>query len=1749
MADGIFLKLLNPPTGPVPEGDEGLIVVVQTDGVATFYYPKEDRSGYTPGPTPEFIQARAEAAADAAVSGLVIPTQADINDQVNQAVSDLDIPDDTRIDSRATAVAEGLIENLPAILGEFEVNALAGAVADQKVAAVQAAIPTTEVIDQRAVAIVDQAFPQDQRDIFAGFEPQGESLYWNGILLGDPLPRITVEWPTADAIEPVQAGTTIAAIQAAFVAATEAYFNTQKVTVTASIGINGSDPVAIGDVIDSVLITATAPGAATAKKTVLLNLTVVAPRPILPDILDRDIYVGADPEEIEVGVSAQNIADAVWSVTGPGISVTQEGLVYLSTDEAFDATDVSVIATAPSGLSATATFKLTGLPAIPAITITQQPTTAGLEAVTTATTVDDILDTLWTGQPVAEDPDGNALTPNHQVFVADKPMARGTTMLAGQATILTTWAVPYGEETLDADVTTDPFTVASATGLATISGTGPVPATTVLAGTPAGYQGTLTTPGTYTVTDVEGTVLAVETTREALRAVVDDAIIPAATEFSYLLPRGGKIAFDATMTAQGAETTTIRGIERDITDATIYVREDKQASVSGIVAGMSKADVIAKVVRGEAATDNGRPVEFTVDAVSSGADLATNLTAAGDTLTISVARNAIGAATDTITILAPKPNNTVIRTEANPTVFTVTVAAAQPGTELPATGLTLAQLESLRTDGTTRGVQPSTALKNGATATLPAGMSRSGDTITVAEGADIASLDAWDFTGFKWVIKGRIRSWTRSTVRYDKDISTGVIDLYPTARIDLMDWCSFLGPGYSGKGFGTNLFFVRTSGSAGPRVDLIDRCDFFGWGGDVIKSTWPGVIRRCYFDTAINLPAGTAVWSASTNYAMGAIVVSADKRYAYRSLTGGSGKALPTGKASNANWQNYDPHSDTLNPFYQFGPGKLLIESSYINRLEATRAVDPGSIRSVGINNGIRAIRNSGTTAPFGAVEIANVVISKAGGTNAGYPVQLADVSVANTVAAILRDSWIGSNSGGGVVHPGTAAGHTITNITEYANPTTPSAGYREIGTPSSGGGTGGTPDPDPDPTPAPVVIDPSTTAIVLTYAQSEPAFVTSMTYQSGTPKVEPTEPVLRMIWSDGSKANVGPVQNKVISSATKNQVAQAMIHLNNALAYIVRAAGAPGKQFCLGAANEEGTGRIPFGSATGDRQFINTKKIVDEIEATYGRPPDRACEYWYASDRNILQAFRKEFSPLYWGQWRDGRKFNLGAVNTDGYRDETVDDCLWDYETSDPSQKGRGLLPRTVPLDLLRKDTWADRADRIAEMQAFVDDPRFQGLGGFYGFAPYKWIRGGVTGSDGSHPDMKNPDGHVQAAYEFYMPSLLLAAGFPIKEPKFVGAYTAADGSYADVEFDPANGGRLSTDRLVRGGDVDLNATYAQEIWGFLIKRASGGEYVRVARRGASGIPTKYQGAVTRRSSTKARISMVEPIQPGDTIIYQIGYFAQDSSVSGTDQLGHNARYYRCMAIEHIPEWSDPAAVYPFAGFNVKTHGPEFVLQRGAYVGEQPSAPPTAPTAPEPDPDPTSNPAGSFTVGSGGPGFKAASGLLANTYQIDQFARIRMPVGYEGRGILFGQEFGCDYYISGKSAFGVARMEVKRVVDSNGKLISPSEGAFFTDIAVDQWIDIHMTTSLVTNLITHRATGVANSTKTLLSNSGFFTNRIPTFLYDGSSFTSAPVAGLEVEYLRMTATGGFGTVEVLNVAGDAATVNALTTKRGDNAV
>ena len=974
----------------------------------------------------------------------------------------------------------------------------------------------------------------------------------------------------------------------------------------------------------------------------------------------------------------------------------------------------------------------------------------------------------------------------------------------------------------------------------------------------------------------------------------------------------------------GSEFQTLAAL---VTPTIKITQTPSVAGLKELVVGTTAADVITAWT--------GRPLATVSD--GSTPQYAHVVLIDGVAVTKLVAPGSLEIAT---TISAAGAQDVVVVTEAVSVAAKVADPVAPTNPSVPETGpYTLAQVEALRTDGTTRGVTIGTTFKKPGVDLLPSGLTRSGTRLTVAASADIALIDGWDFTGHDWIVRGRVRAFTNCVFGYPIDLALTLFDLYPESHIEKFFRCSFLGAGYYGNITTKPAMRTRlaTASIDGPQVDLIERCDFFGWGSDVIKMSWGGAIRLCYFDTPMNLPAGTLPWSSTRNYSVGQWVTSADKKYAYRALVAGTNNPLPSAKNSNANWKNEDPHVDHINPYYQFDE-KLLIEACYINRLEATRAIDPGTHRVIGINNGIRATRDTADKR-LGLIEIANVIISKSE-ANQSYPISFGDLRIAGGVPSILRDSWIGSQAGGATVHPTFAAGHTVTNVVEYSNPTTPSAGYGKAGISSNTGG-GTESNPNPSPKPLPVVVDINRPAIQLTMAQSEPALVTkSNILQDPRPTVKAEN--FYFIGYDGVASVTGPLISKKLTEANKNQFNTGLVFLANALAYAV-----PGKQFVLAAANEQGTSRVnlyndgtwgdkynadgTMSSQDKNRTWEDFKMVVDEVYRLHPEGPTRLSSYWWGADIGLTSQFLAEFAPFYYRQTAGGQPFTLGAKH--GYRQQTMDHSIYDFNTSDPSQKGQGIIPRTVPMDMGKCLGFPGvDASRRAGVQTFIDDERFQSLGGLHGFTPYSYIN-----DDGAHPHKTDPWGYAEGAYQFYMPTFLAAAGINIQPPKFLGVYTSSDGLTAEVKFHAPNGGVLSNNHRIRGGTLNTSSLGFQEIYGLEVKRASGGgryPIVRPSASGAGSIDPKYHGTVTIKDGKTAKIAMVQALQPGDEISYQR---KQDSDYR-TDypSLWYNTNgHHLIAAIEHVSAYTDPSSSFPFAGFSLPVFSPSWKIVRGGYVGE----------------------------------------------------------------------------------------------------------------------------------------------------------------------------------------------------------------------
>lgn len=1397
--------------------------------------------------------------------------------------------------------------------------------------------------------------------------------------------------------------------------------------------------------------------------------------------------------------------------------------------------------------------------------ILREATTDGLTGLTTEMTPQDA-EAAWVGQPIARATNGAGVFYSYDFLHDGGTFDKASAFVAGEFFIEVRLSAEFGESVVVSDpIVIGPFTVAEAEviagdpALATITGTGPQLQEFVVAATPPGYQRNVVTRTEYIASN--GAVVSIAQT--LIR--INGEIISAASAFDEAarLKVDETIQIGDTLSAAGANTRTIWGDIRAAVAPRIIIREE--ATVGTIAAGLTVAQTLEKVNRGISISTSGRDVFVSVSVMQDGASFSGAVTKAGSTLTFTVTRTSQYAE------------------ESPPSILTATVAAAVvTGPAIPdATptgGFTLAQVEALRTDGTTRGVTIGTAFKKPGTDALPAGLSRSGTRITVNSGADIALIDGWDFAGHDWTVKGRVRAFTNCVFGYPTDLGLTLFDLYPESHIDKFSRCSFLGAGYYGNTTGKPALRTRlaSSGVDGPQVDLIERCDFFGWGSDIIKSSWGGKIRLCYFDSPMNLPSGTEPWSSARNYAVGQWVTSADGKYAYSALVAGSGNALPSAKASNTNWKNQDPHVDHINPYYQFDE-KLLIEACYINRLEGTRAINPGKHLAIGVNNGIRATRNTGADKPINTIEIANVIVSKSD-NNESYPFELENLTEINVGVSILRDSWIGKTKGGSFVHPSGEAGHTITNLVDYSQPSTPTAGYGQAGTPSAGTG-GGTTDPGTGggtttPTnPMDITLDNSKTAVFTSAAQSEQASASRKgTVASRVPyPFVPADTKFDLFIYDGVFHNAGAPYRVNLTNANKSDMNISMVYLALALRY-----AAPGKPFAMGSADESGSGRISlfndgtFGDSNGqNRKWSVTKACFDLLRSVYPQGPSRHSEMWYAADISFIDTFLKDFSPMYFRQHENGAAYTLGTVNTANYRKQTVDHSYWNMNLTDRNARGDALFSQNVALDVIQKPDWGGSTNpdtgTHAGMQALSEDSRFKSLGngdGMYGFPSCSWLGDLEVGptDDRGHPSDRHHYGFIEAAYQFWMPTALKAAGYPITPPRFIGLYTAGDGSYSEMNLYAPNGGTLASNYLVRGSkgtlpsvssaygptsSSQLNTTtpFYQEIYGVMISRKSGGGLYPIVQPNSTGIDRRYWGKVTRRNG-KAHIVMTDPIQPGDEFCYGAPRMTwrQDYPKNGFTWNG----CHLTGAIEYVAKFSDPSSDFPFAGFPVKQHSPKWAAVRGAYVGEGTPEVIAPPAATEPDPvEPTSPPpttTGDYWItASSGPQLAGTSNISSGTTKLRFVTDIYIPSSITSVApslrvySISAQVLDMVFWISSD---GGPRFELGAVRDSANNSVTPNTKTLHS-FPFDTKVSIEVIADYTARTVTSKMAGQPDIVRSFSADTGDGTaqaGRTPIFNGTTTSSTKLP-AGVRVYGHKVYANDS--TTPFMDVPNTAAEVNS----------
>ena len=670
--------------------------------------------------------------------------------------------------------------------------------------------------------------------------------------------------------------------------------------------------------------------------------------------------------------------------------------------------------------------------------------------------------------------------------------------------------------------------------------------------------------------------------------------------------------------------------------------------------------------------------------------------------------------------------------------------------------------------------------------------------------------------------------------------------------------------------------------------------------------------------------------------------------------------------------------------------------------------------------------------------------------------------------------------------------------------------------------------------------VTPRTKVIVGHLAQSEPVRCTERGpfYQELVPPDLIRDGSLTLVQRNGSGESVEPSsQTLAITTAMKRRVNSAMPLLANALEYIT-----PGVDYVLVEMGEAGTGRTELvNDSKPGRQWRFTADMIADCVRDFKRLPDRIAEFWYANDRSMENRWLKVFAPLYYGQLENGTAFDLHNVNPDLATDTTpglpsvvFDHCFWDFEEADPTQVGRGLFSRNIPLDISPHAPWSSDIISYLGVERFTRDERFVELGGVFGPPASMWQT-----DDGNHPGTKHWAGQGEAAYGFFLWPMLRAAGLQINAPVLGNLTVAPGGAYAEVSLAQGNGGVLSTKALVHGIQPDQRwidaAPEYQEVMGFAILRAgdppSQGYFI--CRPGVnSEIDAKYLGTVTIVGG-KIRFTMQVPLRKGD-FIYPLRTAELKYKTPGRYYRSDYGRYYfdtpqsmirMFYPIEHVPAWFDSSQPWGVSGLEINQWQAGFLVQEDI-------------------------PAAYFKTAGNGPYFRRTGNLPAGTTKIRHRIVWRVPnsASYvtsnsNSRWIFSQDTNGFDVgYISNTD-----KIELESIKDGSGTSVRgiTTLGQVHRDVwtTMEFYADFNEGATGAFGCRFNGETGNLPWTKYPFSqrgNGAFTTNR-PIRLHGVSS---RPMnGGIEIASHRVWITAGGVESLWMEVEGDAATVNASTYK------
>lgn len=300
---------------------------------------------------------------------------------------------------------------------------------------------------------------------------------------------------------------------------------------------------------------------------------------------------------------------------------------------------------------------------------------------------------------------------------------------------------------------------------------------------------------------------------------------------------------------------------------------------------------------------------------------------------------------------------------------------------------------------------------------LPAGLSVSGNRIDVSR-SFTGWLEGWDLTGYmlSWR-SGEVR--IRNSILGERDGPVGLnayIDIYPDATLVEIANNDLLGPNaYGGAGVAIKY---RTAGSGasatGPRLapGRVARNRFFGLSSDAIKPTG-GLLEENVILYQNNLDGPARAWSSTQSYAKGQLARNGSDNVFRSKSNGNRGNPVPSRKSDTTHWESLDPHCDAINPATVIEP--LLIQANHID-------MDADPNRSVGMNNAIRSVPNSGSMDPHQQVDVVNNVLLGATGGNSKL-IQATDNGNRHHVPDKFYNNWVRARSQGDILHTQQAAG------------------------------------------------------------------------------------------------------------------------------------------------------------------------------------------------------------------------------------------------------------------------------------------------------------------------------------------------------------------------------------------------------------------------------------------------------------------------------------------------------------------------------------------------------------------------------------------------------------------------------------------------------------------------------------------------------------------------------------------------------